>query len=367
MNKRICITYEELFFLMFFSLITFGKSIGLGAENNFLRIITITAFLSLIVKLFISKYTFNEFIICFFLILIGLGTYLVTKREGILLSILTLIGLKNIEYKKVFLIAFIIRLFAFLSTISLAMIGVIENNKIVHWRDGTGFIFRYGLGYSHPNLLHSTFFIIVVLFLYLYYEKINVLNCSIIVMLNLFIYSCAGSRTGYYLIIFSVILSIVSKINRQKTKYLIYRLIIPFCLAFTFITSILYGKYEIINKLDSLFSGRIYYTSYFFKNYSMSLLGNNLYLDNNLIDNSYIILLANYGLIIFILYILSYQKIINYFIASKKNKELVMISLFSIYGITEGFLSNIFMNLSMVYIGDIIFRSKINTKEKLCN
>lgn len=364
MNEDINLRVDEFFFLVFFSIVTIGKGLGLGASSGLLQSITIIAFMYLAVKLFTSKYTTNEIIISFLLCILGLGTYLVTKRQGILLSIITIIGLKNISYEKVFKVTFIIRLILYITTISLSILGILENKKITHWRDTAGFFFRYGLGYDHPNLLHSTLFILVVLFIYVFYKKLNITLYSIIFLANLIIYKFSGSRTGFYGIIFTMLFTVFIKKSKNMFKYKIIKLILPGCILFTFITAILYGKVEFINILDRFLSGRIGYTSYFFYNYSISLLGNNLYLDNNLIDNSYIILLANYGIIIFILYLVSYNKIIKRYISMRMDKELIMIVCFSIYGVTEGFLSNIFMNLSLVYLADILFKSNSRKRSK---
>lgn len=357
-NKQISLRYEEFLFLIFFAMITAGKGLGLGASSKLLQSITIISLMYLTVKLFTSKYTVNEVIISFLLCILGLGTYIVTKRQGVLLSIITIIGLKNISYEKVFKVAFGVRLILYILTISLAILGILENKKIIHWRDSAGFFYRYSLGYSHPNLLHSTLFILVILFIYLFYKKLNIKLYSFIFLVNLLIYKFSVSRTGFYGVIATILFTIFMKNSKGIFKYKIIKLVVPGCILFTFITAILYEKVEFINILDRLLSGRIGYTSYFLNNYSMSLFGNNLYLDDNLIDNSYIILLANYGIIIFVLYLISYNKIIKKYITLKMDKELIMIVCFSVYGITEGFLSNIFMNLSLVYIADIIFNTK---------
>lgn len=357
MNDKLQITYEELFFISFFSIITIGKGMGLGADNKLLQISTCVAFMFISIKLFISRYTVNEAIIAITLLLLGIVSYFITKRQGLLLSIITIIGLKNISIKKLFSVTFFIRLFIFSIIILLALIGIIENKVIVHWREDIGFIKRYALGFSHPNLLHSTLFILIMLYIYNYYEKLTAFNYVLIMLVNILIYNFSGSRTGYFTIIFSVMFTIYIKSKRSKHKYNIIKLILPICVIFTMTTGLLYGKLEFIDKIDSILTGRIYYTNYFLNNYSFSLFGNNLFLDENYIDNSYIILLANYGIVAFIVYLVGYIVVIKRFIKSHKDKELLMISLFSIYGVTEGFLNNIFMNLSLVFLVILVFRS----------
>ncbi|QBJ74566.1 hypothetical protein C6H62_02380 [Clostridium chauvoei] len=69
--------------------------------------------------------------------------------------------------------------------------------------------------------------------------------------------------------------------------------------------------------------------------------------DSRLIDNS--------------IYMLGYFIITNLFIKLERKEELLVIAFFSIYGITEGFLSNIFLNLSLVFLADLIYK-KSNKK-----
>lgn len=359
MNVNNRLTKSEWLFMGYFSLITLGKSIGLNADSEILKIITILAIVLVIVKLITTHYTHREIIICFVLCGIGLTSYVVTKREGVLLSIITIIALKNISYHKVFLVALKLRAIAFISLITFSLLNIIENVKIVQWREDVGSITRYGLGYNHPNLLHTNLFVLIVLFIYLYYEKLNIRTYVAILIVNSIIYYFSVSRTGYYAIILMVLTTVIMKNKKSigKIGNRIFLMVIPMCIIFTIATALVYDKIEIINKLDQLFSGRIYFSNYFLTYYSINMFGYNLSNERNLLDNGYVMILINYGIIIFSLYVISYYKIVKKFIKLKLNKELLMISFFAIYGITEGYLPNIFLNLSLMFINTLIFNN----------
>ncbi|ATD54282.1 hypothetical protein [Clostridium chauvoei] len=249
---------EEILFYLYFIFILIGKSIGLGANNFILRIITIMAFIFLLIKLTITKYTRREIIIIAILIIIGMFTFYISKRAGVLLSILTIIGMKNIEYKKLFSLSLNIKVIIYFTIIFSSLIGMIPNKQYVHWRDGIGYITRYSLGYNHPNLLHSNLFIIVVLFIYLNYKKLNIINCSIILAVNFFIYNFSLSRTGFYSIIMIVIVSYILSRIKKHINYSIFKYIMPISVIFTFVTAKLYNQYEILYKLDNILTGRIF-------------------------------------------------------------------------------------------------------------
>lgn len=357
MNYKYSFTLGEWLYYIFFTLLMIGKSIGLNANNKVLQFMTILAFIMLLIKLLITQYTKREIIICGILIAIGLISYLSSGREGVLLTIITIVGLKNISYRRILYLTLIIRSFIFTSLITLSLTGVIENVTLKHWRDGVGMINRYGLGYDHPNLLHTNLFILVILFIYIFYEKLNI-TCYIgILAINLLIYNFSISRTGLFAIILALLITIFlkAKLISNRLFYNICKIIIPLCVLFTIVTAFGYSKFDIIKKIDRILSGRIYYSSHFLNNYKWNAFGRNLIGDNNLLDNGYVVLIINYGVIIFGLYTLGYYKVVKKFIAYNMNKELLMIILFSIYGVTEGYIPNIFLNLSLIFLSSIIF------------
>ncbi|WP_370831243.1 hypothetical protein [Clostridium sp.] len=370
MNYKYSFTLGEWLYYIFFTLLTIGKAIGLNANNKILQLMTILAFIMLLIKLLITQYTKREIIICVILITIGVMSYLSSGREGVILTIVTIIGLKNISYKRILYLTFIIRSFIFTSLITLSLSGIIENVTVNHWRDGVGIVNRYGLGYDHPNLLHTNLFILVILFIYIFYEKLNIACYIGILTINLLIYNFSVSRTGLFAIILAVLITVLlkRKLISNRVFYDICKIVIPLCVLFTIITAFGYKKFDLIKKIDRIFSGRIYYSSYFLSSYKWNAFGRNLVGDNNLLDNGYVVLIINYGIIIFGLYILGYHKIVKRFIAYNMNKELLMIILFSIYGVTEGYIPNIFLNLSLIFLSSIIFMKNnaflINNKNR---
>ncbi|CDB16986.1 putative uncharacterized protein [Clostridium sp. CAG:221] len=370
MKYKYSFTLGEWLYYIFFALLTIGKGMGLGANSKILQLITIIAFIMLLIKLVITKYTKKEIIICIVLIAIGIMSCLSSGREGVLLTIITIIGLKKIPYRRVLYLAFIIRSFIFTALITLSLSGIIENVTINHWRDGVGIVSRYGLGYEHPNLLHTNLFILIILFIYIFYEKLNVICYISILVINWIIYSFSVSRTGLFAIILAVLITALlkRKLISKKIFYSICKMVIPLCVLFTILTSLGYDKFNIIKNLDRLLSGRIYYSSYFLQNYKWNGFGRSLSGDKNLLDNGYVVLIINYGIIIFGLYIFGYYKIIKKFIVHNMDKELLMIILFSIYGITEGYIPNIFMNLSLIFLSGVIFIENkffsINNKDR---
>lgn len=355
---------EEYLFFSYFALVTIGKSFSFNANSIELQTISVIAIVLLIVKLYNTKFTPKELILVTILGILGLIVYYSTKREGILLSIITIIGLKGIPYRKLFSMVFQIKLIIYVTLISLAFIGIIPNVKYQQWREGIGFVTRYGMGYEHPNLLHTNLFLLVILYIYLKYEKLKLKNLICIMIINAVIYKFSYSRTGYYSICLIIIgtLLIKSRICSKLTNLLL-RLALPGSIMFTILTAFLYGRVRMINQLDRLFTGRIYYSNHFLTQYPINLFGYDLSYDSHLLDNGYVILLINYGVVVFFLYVVGYLFLIRRFAQKNMIKELFMISSFTLYGVAEGYISNIFLNFSLLFLGDLLFHNFIKREE----
>lgn len=355
MKRNFKLSVQEFIFLFYIIMMTIGKGIGLTASDKLLQIISYLAFVMLGVKIIITKYKFSEIIKCILLILLGVAIYINSGRAGLFLSILTIIAIKGVSYEKILYCVFYTRIVSFILVISLELLGLVEKKEFFIWR-GEGYILRYSLGFEHPNLLHNALFIIVILFIYLYYNKINIIHYILILIINTFIYSYSLSRTGYYCIVISVIITIVFKLFKEKVSYNIFKMIFWMCLIFTFFTMLYYNKIPLINELDKLLTGRIMSANIFMNQFKIGIFGNKLSGARYMLDNSYLSILYSYGLVAFSIFVFGYLKILNKFIKYKLEKELVFIILFIIGGLTEAFLSNIIMNISLIYFGEIIFK-----------
>ena len=356
MKTKFSCKKEEWLFITYFVLVTIGKSIGLDADSLLLQFITLIAFLFLAAKLLTTKYTVKEVIIIAILIILGLLLYFTTKREGVLLSILTISGLKGVSYKKLFTVVFKVRVIAYISLITLASLGIINNVACLLWKNGIGYITRYGLGYSHPNMLHANLFMLVILYTYLNYEKLRTRHYLIIMILNIIIYNLSTSRTGFYMttmVVFGAI-TIKSKFGSRFCNK-IFIMILPISLIFSLYSALYYSKAVIIKTLDTILTGRIYFSNYFLTHYPIKLFGYNLSNETKILDNGYFILLLNYGAIIFGLYVFGYLLITKKMIRLGMKKELLIISCFTVYGITESYIPNVFLNLSLIFMGDLLF------------
>lgn len=350
-NKR------EFVVLSFLALITFCKGLGLSSNDKIYVIIFIIASICMLLKAITDKFTKKEFVIIFSLLGIGILNLIIGNQTVILFTAIILCCMKNVSIEKTIKVMFVARLIAYLLIIFLVGSGICENNYMLFYRDGE-YIKRYSLIFSHPNLAHSSFAIIVILGIYIFYNKLNVINVLIVEVLNYGLYLLTYSRTGFLIcsifLIFALLFKkfkIIQKIIKKIIKYYLI-----FLIFLSLLSGILYDKVDIFQKADKLLTGRIGYINELITKYDIPIIGNQKYNEDVLFDNGYISLLYEGGLLATIWFIYIYNKTTKLLIKENRNKEILLLIIFMTYSITESYLPNVIMNPTLLFFALYIFR-----------
>ncbi len=362
--KKLVINKNEIGVFIFFFLISFSKGIGLNNSNKMYLVVYLIGIILATIKLWNIGLNKKEIFLLGSIIIIGILDYVFGKETTILFTGITLIFLKKIDLKRVIKSMFYGRIIGFISMLILPAIDVLDMNIIEFYRSGE-YINRYAFGYTHPNLAHSTFNIIIIMWMYLFYERINLANICLIELLNYILYKFTYSRTGFVILTTFLMIAFILK---NSTKF---KKILPKCLNFIFLTLIIisfifaigYDKMEVINKIDILLTGRIKYTSILINNYFPPIVKNQVY-TNILFDNGYFDLIYNGGLIATIWFI--FMQIKTNKIIAKNNlyKEALLIFIFLIYSITESYYISSVMNIGILFIAYAIYGYFPNSYEK---
>lgn len=350
-NKR------EFMVLVFLALITFCKGLGLSSNDKIYLIIFIIASICMLLKAITDKFTKKEFVIMFSLLGIGILNLIIGNQTVILFTAIILCCMKNVSIEKTIRVMFIARLIAYLLIIFLVITGICENNYMLFYRDGE-YIKRYSLTFNHPNLAHSSFAIIVILGIYIFYDKLNVINVLIVELLNYGLYLFTYSRTGFLIcsvfLIFALLFKKFKIIKNISAKFIKYYLV--FLIFLSLISGILYNDFDIFQQADKLLTGRIGYINELITNYDIPIIGNQKYNEDVLFDNGYISLLYEGGLLATIWFIYIYNKTTKLLIKENRNKEILLLIIFMTYSITESYLPNVIMNPTLLFFTLYIFR-----------
>jgi hypothetical protein len=151
----------------------------------------------------------------------------------------------------------------------------------------------------------------------------------------------------------------------SKIRDLVCIGIIPFCFLIRILPAVLYDKIPNLRAVDELLQWRITFSRHYLMTYPVNLFGNNLNSDVIVLDNGYVELLINYGLIFTILYAAAYIIISYRYLKKKMYRELLLIVCFSIYGITEAFIPNLFVNISLIFLGELLFHKSKGERRNL--
>lgn len=272
---------------------------------------------------------------------------LLTKNKAWLFLLFTLIFASCFEFEDVVNTIFSTQFVSLIIIVSLSSLGLMHdyvNNRV----DGT---MRHSLGFGYPA--YSSQFI---MFLILYYSykkdfKISAEKLGLYQLLIVFVYFLTNSRTEFLVselilvCIFMNSVDILSKFKKQvdflkkafATLFPLYpvgSLVAVMSYGFVFnnmnVNSLIF---RIAQKANNVFTNRLYQTFYDFKRYGFSLFGSNIDLvgyflskenentiiRSNFIDNEYMRILFENGLVFFIAFFAIAAIVIWYLYKNKKD------------------------------------------------
>jgi hypothetical protein len=223
-------------------------------------------------------------------------------------------------------------------------------------------------GYTNVNVLGGFIFIVCLSNLVLQ-KKFKLKNILPYWMIAIFVYLLLNSRTVVALIVLMPLLRLLIEKLIEKKKNMLVLLISSgapiMCLLLTLVTTKLYESNLLVQKLDLFLSNRIYLnyrnltewgTSWFGqatqffsdKIYFNSVTGT--YSTFNTVDNTYMCLVIQMGIIATVIYIIINILNIRKAYIYKNSALLVGIILLSIYGVTESSVIEVFINFPLLYL-----------------
>lgn len=354
------IKLKELFYYTFFIFMIAAKGIGLDSGDKLYYVLSIIAFVCVVCKLCITKYSLREITVIGALGLIAVLAYVNSGRLGIVLSILAIVGVKDIKISRVFRLGFLVYGICFTGTVLAAANGMIANPMVVHEKGGIGEIIRWGMGYSTGNVFHISYFILVVFIVYNLHEKYSLKHLSYLFVGNLLVFAFSLSYTGVTVTVFYLLLSCYAvkrkKLNRAERIFC--QLPLPLCVLFSIVMPF-FAATGIGRRLDAMLQARLSFSYYYLTSQPITLLGTRMKDVPNfwvIMDNGYVFILMTYGIMVFLLFYIGYTVIIaRYSKREGANGELAIIFSFLLYGIMEQFISNAFMNVSLLFMGEALF------------
>ena len=351
---------SDVFYYFSFLSLVFAKSLGFYSGNTEYRIIMVFSMLCLGIKLVLTKYTVKEIVVMAAIALYAVFIYLKTGYITFTITVVTLLGAKNIDVYDLMKKVLFVRLICMTVLISASTAGIVGNFVKDQYDDGL----TYSFGFQNPNDFMVNVFVNVALIFYLNYKKLNVLYFLLSAYAFYTVYCVTKSMTGMMLGVFLLVVFLFLKIFDRlgnvgnKIKQIISAAVVPtslWCFIGTFIVSAVFNvNNRFMFTLDQLVSGRLKIQHQYWLNYGFSLLGKDIsrgaarwdgvQINNGFLDSNYWCSFYKYGFVSVMIFIVFLVAASWYFHKKKDYNVVIIINTLCIYGLMEDFLISSIVN-----------------------
>ena len=352
----------SFFYYLFFVIIYSAKMVGLYDGQKAFYVCVAIGLIFYCMKIATTRMSIPEYIVTILLVGLGLVVYVFSGEKGLLLCLAMVTGAKNVDCSKLIKCLLGVGSTLFGIMILLTSLGIIGDNHHITEKFGVGALIRRDFGQPSSNVTHTVFFVLVSLVIYLYGEKRHLIKLSIFIMvLNVILFAYTLSITGVLSVTFLLVVNlVVTKMTRIDTKVL--RILSNAAYVMLLFVSIILplvveGRaYDILNKI---LNHRIEYGRYYLTHEQLSLFGSrfaqapdiNFYL-----DNSYLYLFLQLGVITFGVVMLIMLIALNGLIMSNDKAAFVMFVSYSFIGLSDPFLFNTsFKNITLILVGKYLY------------
>lgn len=363
--------YGVISMTMYYGVMTASKALGMDSSNSLYYVMFGIACIMLLFKYCVTQYTVRQIALDVLLGCIGIVCFVISHDMTLLLLAMTVAGLKDCNFRELACTAFYVRLAITSFMVVASFLGIFDQGETAQTTTSFQDITVYNFGYSTANNAYINIFVLMALFLYIRYDRINwkyFIGTSVIAML---MYTFTNSRTGT-LLFFAVWFFIFCEkfLLARKGRYVFFWLMAAstlICAVFSYAATSMFnpdGGYwsEYINRI---FSGRLNITHKYHEALSVSLIPRtsavmDAHRGFGFIDNSYMSVYFHDGLIVALI-VLVLICISNYSLFKKHcYKELVFIASFSVYAMMEEFPLNPVVNPFVMLTAVVIYKASFS-------
>lgn len=323
-------------------------------------------------ELFDRKYKFSKMVF----IPIFIFLYFIT---------VTIFLRRNLSYVDILLMIFVARNIDFNHFFSRLIYYIIGFNSLIVILSLTGFItnistyrgdgWRFNLGYGWATFSMQIFFYLVCLLITTRKSKLSWPSIVLILAVNIFLNYKTDTRNAFILVNLLVVGWIVlSKTNFKFWKMKFIKVFFMFFIpVFTFIYYFLSKSYPKYLWLDDLLSGRLYLNYNAIKNYGITLFGNSMqYFTNRqvigneyfFIDSSYLGLIFDFGIITFILFVISWSLFQLKLLKFEKKYYILAFTAIMVHSLIDHQFFQINFNVYLLLLG-LFFNGKSQANETI--
>lgn len=233
-------------------------------ESQLFRI----TFLLFCIKIALTRYSTKEWLCILLFGGIMSVAYLVNERDETVRVIAFVAACKGMDIKKVMKVVFWVTFTGCAALVVLSVTGVYGAVSLTadfgRGEGGQLYETRYVLGMGHPNALHCMLWMLVVLAVYSYADRLKWYHFAGLGVLDIAFFSLTDSKTSVIVWMMFVVMTFImwysKKCRENKGVYILGAMIVLGCVIFAMIGSHVENTYltqdTLMHKLDKLLNGR---------------------------------------------------------------------------------------------------------------
>ena len=330
----------DLLYCIYLFSVVLLSTLGLGASDYIYIGTVAVGGLFALTRILTTKYNSRWFFTMLMLVLLASIEFVISKRVTLFLTVLLLVGAKDIDINKLLLVFLLAKISGLVLVGLFVITGLFEIETYQYYKMATdSFVQRVTVNGVAPNVFHFSLLSIFFLSFYMKNGRLNTLIYLIFVLLNFGSYQITHSFLGIFLGMGGLCLMWILQHSSKFRKLFIKTstVFLPAIIMFSFGSAYLYGASDFVNLLDRVFQGRISYNHYFLTSTSPSLFGHGMLTAEGNFDNSFVFVFVAYGIIAFILLFGSMELIVKRYKHEDDWVSLTLVILYLIAGLSESF------------------------------
>ena len=354
------------FYYAFWAIMLFAKALNLSASDRLLQICMLFALGCLALKYLFTDWTARAALVGWCLCALGVLTYLSSGSTELLITLAAIVGAKDVKLMPLVKFIFGLRLVIFCTTILMATTGIIENlSEFTEDFDGNLLKGqRFYLGFVHPNYAQVSLFVLIGLYAWIHFKKLNIVHFAVFLALNFVLYQYTLSRTGMMLICllcFFLALFRLESLYKGSAIFVAVPILISFfCL---FIGVVYNRQIPALLQLDEMLSGRVFLIFHFLR-FGVTPFGAQVVTDSDyVLDCAYIMLLKQYGFVSFLFFVLVGTLVLVNLYREKRAGALLFGGMFWLLGFFEHFTIDVFVNPTLLLFAPFLFGERVERRE----
>lgn len=366
------IAIQEACYYGFFILLSLAKGLGFYEGQKLFYLLVVPALVLGFLKILLTPYTKRQAVLQILFLVLAAVVYYESREIAIFFVAFTVLGMKNISVKKVIHIALWVWAVCAVALSVVSFFFLEHTVYRVHAKMGLGHIFRWSLGFTHPNILHITYLLICALIILNRKEQYGLKDYCLLMIGNLlvFFYSISYTGFGITLVLLTAALYVKFRPRFCFLEKALANLVFPVCLILSFVLPFYLYDHPIcgyVQKLNFMLNTRIWLAEQFLRSEYRSLFGadiSKIVKSSMTMDNSYVWCYINYGLIPTVIILLGYFLLLFYDTHKQRTRELVILVCFLGAGWTEPLLFNTsYKNITLLFLGAFLFLQKEGERE----